>query len=108
MSEYRFDAPTELPMGRAVFRVPNEGRIEHQMQVLQLPEDFPATFEEQFRSENRVAVMPIMSVPRQAPGATAVFALDLLPGRYGLVCFVVDPDGANHAGKGMTAMFTVR
>lgn len=108
MLEYRFDAPAELPAGRAVFTVPNAGRIEHQMQVLALPESFPATFEEQFRSENRVAVMPIMNLPRQGPGSTAVFALDLAPGRYGLICFLDDPDGTSHAGKGMTAIITVR
>jgi hypothetical protein len=78
------------------------------MQVLALPDGFPATFEEQFRSENRIALMPIMNLPRQAPGSTAVFALDLAPGRYGLVCFVDDPDGASHAAKGMTAIVTVR
>jgi hypothetical protein len=42
-----------------------------------------------------------------APGASDQFNADLVPGRFGYVCFVESPDGPPHAFLGMVGEFTV-
>jgi hypothetical protein len=46
-------------------------------------------------------------MPARPPGSTTSVAVDLAPGRYGLVCFLPDPDGQQHAQKGMSSEFRI-
>ena len=106
MSEYLFDiAPTFLP-GRLVFRAENRGTIDHSLTLVALPEDYPP-LDEQLRGETRRGVTTIAILRRRGPGVKGTFAVDLVPGRYGIVCFVPDADGTLHALKGMNAEFRV-
>lgn len=113
MAEYSIAAPSVVPAGRALFRVRNAGHIDHQLSVVALPDDFPVTFQAQFDSPNRIALPVLIQLPRQRPGQTdspngsEVFAIDLAPGRYGLMCSLVDADQVGHERKGMTAIIAV-
>lgn len=105
MRDYGFDYPPEIPAGRVVFRVVNDGQSFHRLTMVPLPEDVPP-IKEQLRSTERRFLAPFAGIPDRPPGGIGSFAVDLAPGvRYAMVCFVVDPDGQNHAVKGMSAEF---
>ena len=106
MAEYRFELAPVAPRGRVVFNVDNVGAVDHALTLIELPEDFPP-LDEQLHSDMRRGVATLARVPARPPGGGSRFAVDLPPGRYGLVCFVADPDGVLHALKGMNAEFRV-
>lgn len=106
MREYSFDLPETLPRGRVVFRARNAGRLPHEMALVVLGEDVPPIAEELRNQRGRV-VRTLASVPSRAPGSAGTFAVDLKPGRYGVICFVLDQDGEQHARKGMASEFRV-
>jgi uncharacterized cupredoxin-like copper-binding protein len=107
MREYRFDYRKSFRAGRTVVRVRNRGELVHQLVLINLPADVPP-LDTQLRSGERRVVPTIVDVQARPPGATGSFAVDLDPGRYGFVCFVQDPDGRQHAQKGMSSEFRVR
>lgn len=95
-----------IPAGPVVFRINNDGRLKHELFLLRLPKDLKGTLDEQLhRKEQRVA-LPVASTLPRLPRQSSTFAVDLSPGRYGLVCFIKDEDGEQHALKGMNAEFT--
>ncbi len=102
MRDYRFETPGQVPRGRVVFRVENEGTMNHALTLVSLPEDYPP-IDEQLRSDVRRGAPTIARVPSWPPGHGSTFAVDLAPGRYAMVCFVTDPDGVIHGRKGMSA-----
>ena len=106
MDEYRFDLDGAVPAGRVVFRARNLGRLDHELLLVELPEDFPPV-REQLESAKRRAVSNVARVAVRKPGTTGTFAADLVPGRYAMVCFVQDADGGQHAQKGMSAEFRI-
>lgn len=109
MSEYRFEIPmAPMAPGTVVFDVVNVGREAHEMVVVAIPPDLPLTLDEQVTSSTQLRAFPtIAHLPARAPGRTGIFALDLAPGRYGLLCFLEDDDGVQHARRGMSAEFTI-
>ena len=106
MREYAFDYSKAIAPGRVVFRVTNVGRLSHSLTLVSLPEEFPP-LDEQLHSDTRRAAATIARLPARSAGSTGTFAVDLQPGRYGLVCFVQDDDGIIHALKGMNSEFRV-
>lgn len=106
MGEHFFDVDGPVPSGRVVFEVTNVGEVEHHLRLVPLPEAMPP-IEEQVQGEERRFVQPLAATPARAPGETARVAVDLAPGRYGLVCFLVDDEGRAHARKGQVAEFRV-
>lgn len=105
LREYRFHLDPDVPAGRVVFRIRNAGKVAHRPALLPLEEDLPP-LDEQLRGPVRLAVSPFAGVRTRAPGARGAFAVDLVPGtRYGLICFIRDPDGSSHALKGMSFEF---
>lgn len=107
MSDNLFQNPATVPAGRQVFRITNRGATNHSLVLVSLPEDVPPIVE-QLRSDDRRGVPTFAKVPARPPGSDDIFAVDLPPGRYGLVCFVTDPDGVSHAAKGMASEFRVQ
>lgn len=107
MREYGFAYEPPRAGGRVVFEVHNRGTLPHDLAVMPLPPDLPP-LDEQLRGTARRLVPILANVPARPPGSRTTFAVDLGPGRYGLVCFVLDPDGRQHAQKGMSSEFTVR
>lgn len=109
-SEYRFDRDKtqRIREGRVVFRVRNAGRREHQVVLLDVPEDLPRSLDEQLHSRQRRATLPLAILPNRRPGQIGAFAVDLPAGRYGIVCFLKTPDGKSHALKGMNSELRVQ
>lgn len=106
MDEYRFQYDRPVPRGRVVFTVRNVGQLTHEVVLTQLGKDFPPIADQLKGSERRFATT-IAALPRRAPGEGTVFAIDLAPGRYALLCFVREGDGVPHARKGMSSEFRV-
>ena len=106
MKEYSFQHPAEIAPGRAVFRIHNAGAEPHSIVLVELPEELPP-LAEQLRSDTRRAVANLAQLPERPAGSRDTFAVDLVPGRYGMVCFVRDADGVSHALKGMTSELRV-
>lgn len=106
MDEYRFAYEPPRSPGRIVFDARNDGRVDHQLVLIHLPEGVPS-IDRQLRSKDRKVVPTVATLAAREPGRRGTFAVDLDPGRYALVCFVNDPDG-QHAQKGMSAEFRIR
>ncbi len=106
MSEYRFDYEGTFPAGRTVVNARNDGQLRHQVVLVYLPPELPP-IGQQLQSGERAVVPTVVNLPEQAPGERGSFAVDLDPGRYAFLCFVTDPDGTQHARKGMNAEFSV-
>ncbi len=81
MSEYRFDHPPQASPGRAVFRVTNAGLLPHELTLVRLNPDQSITAKDRVRGQPLTTVVVL---PPTGPGGHAVFAVDLMPGRYGL------------------------
>ena len=106
MREYAFEHLPTAPSGRVVVQVENAGSLPHQMVLVKLPEDLPP-LAEQLRSETRQAVETLANLLDRPAGSRDTLAVDLDAGRYGLVCFLRDPDGVQHHAKGMSSEFRV-
>lgn len=107
MREYRFDYSPPAGGGPIVFRITNAGAVPHQLDLLPLAEDVPP-LDVQLRGSERRVVNPFAGIGDRQPGQAGAFAVNLRPGvRYGLVCFLVEPDGRSHARSGMTSEFRV-
>ncbi|HEX2699328.1 MAG TPA: hypothetical protein VHM89_03890 [Acidimicrobiales bacterium] len=106
MREFAFDHRASMAAGRVVVDVRNGGALTHELSIVPLPPDFPP-IAEQLRSSVRRPLPAMANVSRQ-PGAERRFALDLQPGRYALLCFLVADDGETHARKGMASEVVVR
>ncbi|HUP71095.1 MAG TPA: hypothetical protein VM142_14975 [Acidimicrobiales bacterium] len=106
MTEYHFELPATLPRGRVVFRVVNAGHKSHKLSLAPLPKDFPPVMK-QLRSSERRTLDTVAAIVPQAPGAETSFAVDLGPQRYGVFCFIIEPEGKDHARSGMAAEFRV-
>lgn len=105
MRDHSFDYPQPIPPGRVVFRIQNDGQLQHRLALLPLAEDFPPVAE-QVKGTERRPVDPFAGIYDRRPGGVGTFAVDLVAGqRYAMVCFTVDPDGVSHAVKGMTSEF---
>lgn len=107
MREYRFDYRPPTTAGRTVFRVRNAGHRAHELTLVPLPEDLPP-IKTQLGSKKRRSLPPLFFLPPRGPGSSDTFAVDLPPGRYALLCFLVDSDKIAHALKGMNSEFRVR
>lgn len=102
---YAFDKDTLRP-GRVVFSVANEGETEHDLALIRLPDDVAGV--SQWLDSGVRGIEPVYTMADRSPGEHGVFAVDLQPGNYGLLCFVKDDDGTPHYRKGMIADFHVK
>lgn len=107
MTEYRFQTVAGIGPGRAVFEVRNGGQLDHELSLARLPDDLPP-IAEQLKGSVRRPVPTVAYLPRQGPGARGTFAVDLVPGRYALICNLPDADGVQHSSKGMAVELKVR
>lgn len=90
----------EIPAGRALFRVENRSMLAHDLSLVALAEDMPP-INDQLRSSNRRAVATLARLPSRPSGSSDALAVDLVPGRYALLCFEKDGTGEPHALLGM-------
>lgn len=107
LDEYSIQAPDRLSPGHVVFEVRNDGDRRHSLTVVRLPEDFPTTFAEHYAQGQERALGTVFVLTPRQPGSRDLFALDLAPGRYGLICTLRDEDGTLHSHKGMATQIRV-
>lgn len=106
LEEYAFNVSEPVPPGRVVFELINRGDEAHELVLLRVPEE-TGGLEDLLASLSPRALPPTFVVPPRDPGQSAAFAVDLEPGRYGLICFVEDAGGVQHHRLGMVAEFGV-
>jgi hypothetical protein len=104
MKEYTFGYREPIPDGRVIFHVRNTGREEHEFVLVALPKDAPRFGR---TADTPQIVSTVFHVTARAPGEERRFAVDLAPGRYGMLCFVREGD-VSHVDKGMRSEFTVK
>lgn len=101
LREYTFDIEEPVRPGRVVFRVSNQGKLDHDLALVELPADV-ATVDELVDSD-RPGVAPVYTMATRAPGDVGLFAVDLPEGRYALLGFESGQDGTPHYRNGMVA-----
>lgn len=106
MDEYAFDFDAPDQPGRVELRARNVGDEAHELVLVEVPEDFPP-MDEFVHDDTPQALQTVAKLPERASGERGTLAVDLAPGRYGLLCFVDGADGEKHALKGMHAEFTI-
>jgi hypothetical protein len=106
MTDDHFAYSGPIRSGRTVFVAVNRGHVVHRLELVPLPKDFPP-INVQLHGSVRRPVQIMASIPFTSPGQTGSFAVDLPPGRYAFISFVVDRDGVSQALKGMATEFKV-
>lgn len=101
---YHFEDPGLQP-GRVTFRVTNHDDVDHDLALIQLPDDVDGVTEWRNRGKRIGGIYPVYLMADRAPSETGVFAVDLPEGHYGMLCFVSDADGTAHYKTGMVASF---
>jgi len=82
----------------------NADQIQHSVSLVRLKEDQVGSIAEIVRQP---AIYATIVVLNPEPEHNVRFGLDLIPGRYALICFTKDPDGVAHYLKGMASEFRV-
>jgi hypothetical protein len=109
-TDYAFQAPDTIPGGLVQFRLINRGPGLHHIWLVRLDADHRAVdvlkgFHEGRRSPAWAEDLGGPNVP--AAGEPNRVTVSLTPGRYGLLCFMPDPDRVRHLMKGMVKEITV-
>ena len=102
-SDYKFDAPDQIPAGLVTIRLVNRGPSLHHVQLLRLAEGKTAA---DFQAAVQKGGMPTWAVPAGGPnppepGGTAEVRMPLEAGEYMMVCFIPDTAGVPHMARGM-------
>jgi hypothetical protein len=107
MAEFRYDYWNAggIRGGRAVFRVRNMGRLQHEFGLYEIGDDVPP-IDAQVHGTERRGARSFAGTARR-PGGTDVVAVDLVPGRrYAILCTIVEPgELQSHGIKGMVSEF---
>jgi uncharacterized cupredoxin-like copper-binding protein len=109
-TDFKFDAPTEIPAGLTRFVLKGAGREIHHATIARLADgktaaDLEAAFKTPGPPPSWATFIGGPNVPN--PGEEANATVDLTPGNYALICFVDTPDKVPHFAKGMVHGFTV-
>jgi hypothetical protein len=118
--EYAFEGvPTSLPATTVGFEFDNQGNEVHEMIVMRINDDVDATVEEllELPEEEAMSKTRFMGAAFAPPGASDITFIDLVPGRYVMLCFVPvgtlsiengpPPEGPPHVMHGMVHGFEV-
>lgn len=108
-SDYRFDAPAEIPAGLTSIRLVNRGPSLHHIQLLKLEEG--KTLDD-FLAAMKGEAFPKWAIEAGGPappevGSTSTSIQALEPGNYALICFIPSADGMPHVMKGMSRAMKV-
>jgi plastocyanin len=104
--DYSFTAPATIPAGYVDVSVKNEGKEDHQVQLVKLGSMSLDQFKNAAIKTNIGAVQKstvFVGGPNVAnPGKTTTATVKLAPGKYAVVCFIpANSDGKPHAAHGM-------
>jgi hypothetical protein len=109
-TNYKFDAPGEIPAGLTNFRFVNDGPGFHHLQLVRI--DSGKTFDDFQKALRQKGPPPrwavfVGGVNAPDPKSEANATLDLQPGTYAILCLVDIPEHAPHFTKGMIRQLTV-
>lgn len=112
-TEYKFDAPAEVPAGLTTFTLTNNGKEMHHAALIKL--DSGKTMDDMMAGMKAMKpgspppgwVIPAGGANAAAPTATSSLTMNLQPGNYVLACFIPDAKGVPHVMKGMSKALTV-
>ena len=109
-SDFKFDAPTQIPAGLTRFVLKGAGREIHHASIAKLADgktaaDLQTALKTPGPPPSWMTFVGGPNVPN--PGEEANATVDLAPGNYALICFVDTPDKVPHFAKGMVHGFTV-
>jgi hypothetical protein len=102
--DYAFDAPDTVAAGLTTMRLVNRGPELHHVQLLRL--DDGKTMRDLFAAMQAGGPPPawvhdVGGPNTPVPGGESQTAVELVPGRYVLACFIPSPDQKPHVAKGM-------
>ncbi len=101
----------EVKAGQVTFNARNiSTKEEHEMVVVKTDLglfDLPKGSDGKVDEEG-AGMTAVGEIPETAAGASGTVTLDLTPGKYLLICNIVDADGTAHYGSGMSTAFTVK
>ena len=112
-SEYKFDAPAEIPAGMTTFTLTNGGKEIHHATLIKL--DSGKTMNDMMAGMKAMKpgtpppgwVIPAGGANAAAPGNSTSLTMNLEAGNYVLACFIPDAKGVPHMMHGMTKALTV-
>jgi len=102
-SDYKFDAPDQIPAGLVTIRLTNRGPSPHHVQLLRLGEGKTVA---DFQAAVQKGGMPTWALPAGGPnpppvGGTSEVRMPLEAGEYVMVCFLPDTAGVPHMAQGL-------
>ena len=101
----------EVKAGQVTFNAKNiSTKEEHEMVVVKTDLglfDLPKGSDGKVDEEG-AGMTAVGEISETAAGASGTVTLDLTPGKYLLICNIVDADGTAHYGSGMSTAFTVK
>jgi uncharacterized cupredoxin-like copper-binding protein len=112
-SEYKFEAPDQVPAGLTMFKLNDTGKELHHATLIKL--DSGKTFNDLMEGMKNMKpgtpppgwVIPAGGPNAAAPGASSNLITVLEPGNYAIVCFIPDARGVPHVAHGMAKALTV-
>ena len=112
LADYTFTIDKPLAAGHRVLNVTNDAQQAHEVVLVQLaPGKTIADIGDWVEKTMMKGPPPGKPVGGMAPlskGRSASFPVELMPGKYGMICFLPDAkDGKSHVVHGMTKEFTV-
>ncbi len=105
--DYEFQWEGLLTAGPTSFVLTNAGAEAHFLLIVKLAEG--VTLDAALESEDGTGIEGEWASGLAAPGGEdeEVVNVELEPGNYGMLCFISDADGTDHASLGMAQEFTV-
>ena len=112
-TEYKFDAPAEIPSGLTTLRMVDSGKELHHVTLIKL--DSGKTFDDLMNGMKAMKpgtpppgwLIPAGGPNAAPPGGTSALTMVLEPGNYAIVCFIPDAKGVPHVASGMAKALTV-
>ena len=112
-SEYKFEAPDQIPAGLTLFKMNDTGKELHHVTLIKL--DSGKTFDDFLAGMKNMKpgtpppgwVIPAGGPNAAAPGSSSSLIQVLEPGNYAIVCFIPDAKGVPHVAHGMAKPLTV-
>jgi len=112
-SEYKFEAPDQVPAGLTMFKLNDTGKEMHHATLIKL--DSGKTFNDLMEGMKNMKpgthppgwVIPAGGPNAAAPGSSSNLIEVLEPGNYAIVCFIPDAKGVPHFAHGMAKALTV-
>jgi len=107
--DYSFDLPAQIPSGYVDVTVQNQGKEDHQAQLVKLGSLSFAKFKTQTNPNAVPAGTLFLGGPNEAtPGKSTTATMKLDPGKYAVVCLIPSSkDGKPHEAKGMVKQVEV-